>query len=259
MSSRQLRKLQKQKELEKTQETAAHNSDESDDDQSPVVARPRASLFAALGGDDDEGHDEDDEAEAEPQPAHEAAQDAADVNDDEEDEIDRAIKELNVTTKVDPESAAAARTAQDTTRRSNELLAINPYHLKAVNEMRNLFGRDIIMSAEAEEEQERIRRQREPRQREVDLETFLRGPPNAKKLSEVSLRRNVFIMGREHWPRGTAGGLAMEEVKKAEDGSWTEYAYMHGGEYDAVQAFFFGCVQMGDPMRMVHLLQEVRE
>ncbi|KAH6971765.1 transcriptional repressor TCF25-domain-containing protein [Ilyonectria sp. MPI-CAGE-AT-0026] len=281
MSSRQLRKLQKQKELEKTQETAAHNSDESDDDQSPVVARPRASLFAALGGDDDEGHDEEDEAEAEPQPAHEvseaqppaggkskkkkkkkkkkakAAQDAADVNDDEEDEIDRAIKELNITTKADPESAAAAMTAQAATRRSNEVLAINPYHLKAVNEMRNLFGRDIIMSAEAEEEQERIRRQREPRQREVDLETFLRGPPNAKKLSEVSLRRNVFIMGREHWPRGTAGGLTMEEVKKAEDGSWTEYAYIHGGDYDAVQAFFFGCVQMGDPMRMVHLLQQV--
>ncbi|KAH6997153.1 transcriptional repressor TCF25-domain-containing protein [Ilyonectria destructans] len=280
MSSRQLRKLQKQRELEETQETAAHNSDESDDGQSPVVARPRASLFAALGGDDDDGHDEDDEVEAEPQPTQEVsevqppaggkskkkkkkkkkakvAQDATDVNDDEEDEIDRAIKELNITTKVNPESAAAARTAQAATRRSNELLAINPYHLKAVNEMRNLFGRDIIMSAEAEEEQERIRRQREPRQREVDLETFLRGPPNAKKLSEVSLRRNVFILGREHWPRQTAGGLTMKEVKKAEDGSWTEYAYVHEGDYDAVQAFFFGCVQMGDPMRMVHLLQEV--
>ncbi|KAF7545095.1 hypothetical protein G7Z17_g9429 [Cylindrodendrum hubeiense] len=49
----------------------------------------------------------------------------------------------------------------------------------------------------------------------------------------------------------------MREVERAEDGGWTEYAYVHEGDYDAVQAFFFGCVQIGDPMRMVHLLQQV--
>ncbi|KAF7545467.1 hypothetical protein G7Z17_g9140 [Cylindrodendrum hubeiense] len=72
MSSRQLRKLQKQRELEKTQDLGAQSSEESDDDHAPVIAKPRVSLFAALGGDEDEGHDEeDDEAEPEPQPAQE--------------------------------------------------------------------------------------------------------------------------------------------------------------------------------------------
>ncbi|KPM39144.1 hypothetical protein AK830_g7398 [Neonectria ditissima] len=285
MSSRQLRKLQKQRDLEKAQDVLPQSSEESDDDKGPVVAKPRVSLFAALGGDEAHDQDEDDEAEPEPQPTQEAVSellepasgkskkkkkkkkkakakaaipDEADPDDDDEDEIDRAIKELNITTSTSNDSSAAAAVAsQASTRRINELLSINPYHLKAVNEMRNLFGREIIESAEAEDEQERNRRRHGPVQRQVDLETFLRGPPNAKKLSEVSLRRNAFIQGREHWPRQTAGGLTMREVKKAEDGTWTEYAYVHEGDYDAVQAFFFGCVQIGDPMRMVHLLQQV--
>ncbi|KAK7408247.1 hypothetical protein QQX98_009610 [Neonectria punicea] len=286
MSSRQLRKLQKQRDLEKTQEVAAQSSEDSDGDQGPVVAKPRVSLFAALGG--DEAHDEDEDENDEDagpetqEPVSEIQQpsggeskkkkkkkkkkaqvkamtpDAGDANDDEEDEIDRAIKELNITTSTKNGSpAATAAAAQASTRRVNELLSINPYYLKAANEMRTLFGREVMESAEAEEEQERNRRSRDPGQHQVDLETFLRGPPDAKKLSEVSLRRNAFIQGREHWPRETAAGLTMREVKKAEDGTWTEYAYVHEGDYDGVQASFFGCVQSGDLMRMTQLLQQV--
>ncbi|KAH7146448.1 transcriptional repressor TCF25-domain-containing protein [Dactylonectria macrodidyma] len=293
MSSRQLRKLQKQRELENTQGLDAQGSEDSEDDLAPVAAKPRVSLFAALGGDEDdnEGREEDDDDEPEPQAVQEVselqtpaggkskkkkkkkkaktkvAQDTAELKDEEdEDEIDRAIKELNITTAT----AKAGTTAQPNinlseaekealaaARRMNELLSINPYHLKVVNEMRNLFGRDIIESAAAEEEQEHMRRRQGPVQREVDLETFLRGPPSTKKLPEVSLRRNVFIQGREYWPRQSAGGLAMREVKTTRDGLSTEYAYLHEGDYDAVQVFFFGCVQIGEPMRMVHLLKQV--
>ncbi|KAI8673434.1 hypothetical protein NCS55_00663600 [Fusarium keratoplasticum] len=279
MSSRQLRKLQKQRELEEAQRLAEKESDESEEEVAPIAApKPRVSLFAALGGDDgDDAQDEDEEQEEEQQVKEEVSEEqqpttsvkskkkkkkkkkkasAAAVPDveEEEDEIDKAIKELNITTNAQDTSAASST---QSTRRINELLTINPYHLRAVNEMRNLFGRDVIESAEAEEEQERNRNRRGQMQREVDLETFLRSPPGAPKLPEVSLRRNVFIQGREHWPRQSAGGLTMKEVGRAPDGSWTEYAYFHDKNYDAVQAFFFACVHIGDPMRMVHLLKEV--
>lgn len=277
MSSRQLRKLQKQRELEEAQRLAEKESDESEEETAPIAApKPRVSLFAALGGDDDDAQDEDEEQEEEQQVEEEVSEEQQPVTsgkskkkkkkkkkkaaavpevEEEEDEIDKAIKELNITTNAQNTSAAAST---QSTRRINELLTINPYHLRAINEMRNLFGRDIIESAEAEEEQERNRNRRQV-QREVDLETFLRSPPGAPKLPEVSLRRNVFIQGREHWPKQSAGGLMMKEVGKAPDGSWTEYAYLHDKNYDAVQAFFFACVHIGDPMRMVHLLKEVRK
>lgn len=278
MSSRQLRKLQKQRELEQAQESSNQEAGESSEDEAPVVAKPRVSLFAALGG-DDEVQDEDEEEEQEPQVEErvsEVAQPASadkkkkkkkkkakaktaaaevKLEDEEEDEIDKAIKALNINIKKTPEQTTTA--SQSSTR--NALLSINPYHLKAMNEMRNLFDRDIMASAEADEETERNRPRRGPVQQQVDLETFLRGPPGQKKLPEVSLRRNIFIQGREHWPRSTSGGLTMKEVGKAQDGSWTEYAYIHDKDYDAVQACFFAFVQIGDPMRMVHLLKEVRK
>ncbi|KAF4955064.1 hypothetical protein FGADI_4809 [Fusarium gaditjirri] len=275
MSTRQLRKLQKQRELEQAQILAEKSSGESDKDNEPVAPKPRVSLFAALGGDDDdEAHDEDEEAQHQ-QPEENVTEDkqpltsgkskkkknkkkkskakaAAPGEEEEEDEIDKAMRELNIKAPTPANTSTSANTAAQT-RRINELLSINPYHLKANNEMRSVFGRDIIESAAAEEEQERNRR---PMQREVDLETFLRAPPGAPKLPEISLRRNVFIQGREHWPKQSAGGLTMKEVEKAEDGSFTEYAYVHEQSYDALQAFFFTCVQIGDPQRMIVLLKE---
>ncbi|WXC66908.1 hypothetical protein SNK03_012681 [Fusarium graminearum] len=276
MSSRQLRKLQKQRELEEVQKIAEKDSEESEDDQLPIAPKPRVSLFAALGGDDEEeAQDEEEEEQQTEEDVSEtkqpvatgknkknkkkkkkkAAKAQAPPPEEDEDEIDKAIKELNITASksADP-STAGDSTVQ--TRRINELLSINPYHLKVANEMKNLFGSDIIQSAEAEEEQERNRRFRGNAPREVDIETFLRGPPGQPKLPEISLRRNAFIQGREHWPKQSAGGLTMKEIKKADDGSWTEYAYFHDKNYDATQAFFFSCVQIGDHMRMVHVLKE---
>ncbi|EMT73247.1 hypothetical protein FOC4_g10004613 [Fusarium odoratissimum] len=249
MSTRQLRKLQKQRELEETQILAEMSSGESDEENEPVAPKPRVSLFAALGGDDDdEAQDEDEVEQQQPeedvtevkQPStsgkskkkknkKKKSKAKAAAPEEDEDEIDKAMRELNIKTSTPANTSTSENTAAQT-RRINELLSINPYHLKANNEMRSLFGRDVIESAAAEEEQERNRR---PMQREVDLETFLRGPPGAPKLPEVSLRRNVFIQGREHWPKQSAGGLTMKEVAKAEDGSFTEYAYVHEQSYDA--------------------------
>lgn len=293
MSSRQLRKLQKQKELEKTNDLPTRESDESEQDEgpTPIPVKPRVSLFAALGGEDEHDEQDDDDndnqgnaqqatsrqeqeetispstlkkskkkkkkkVKAKPQTV--AAGTAAGDENEDEDEIDKAIKELKLTTQHDPEQSSSG-TAGEPGRRINELLSINTYHLKAINEMRNLFGRDIIESANAEGEQEQNRRRRGPVQQQVDLETFLRSLPGAKKLPEVSLRRNVFIHGREHWPRATAGGLMMKQMKKAADGLSVEYAYVHDKNYDDIQSVFFLYIGVGDPMRMVHLLREVRK
>ncbi|WYZ36781.1 hypothetical protein EsH8_II_000287 [Colletotrichum jinshuiense] len=279
MSSRQLRKLQKQRELELLQEAQSAVDESSDEEPEPAPAKPRQSLFAALGG-GDEDDDEDDEgsdipqeeAQPEPQPevvpqpakkknkkkkkkAKKAAEQEKNVpaksDKDEEDEIDRALQELSIARNAN--STASDNLAQRS-RDVDELLQINTQYLRAINEMRALFGKEAIQAAQEEErtELEAARRaQRGPNQ-QVDLETALRGDPR-KKLPEVSLRRNVFVQGKDTWPRATAMGLVMKEIKKASDGL-TEFAFVHEQAYDNVQVMFFSCVQLGDPMQMVQLL-----
>lgn len=291
MSSRQLRKLQKQRDEAQAASIAADEGSDSADDSDGATAHAppaRPNLFAALGGEDeDEPPTEDEEdrpdevtadgkIEAIPtissknkkKKKKKKAKNASTANNelakDSEDEIDKALKDLKVSSQEQTGTAGAVPKRNFALQA--ELFGINPYHLKAMNEMRNLFGREVIESAQAEEDQEQARRmggsrrqQMQAMRQQVDLETFLREPPGAPKLPEVSLRRNLFIQGKEHWPKQSAGGLTMKEVGKAEDGSSTEYAYIHEKAYDEIQSVFFGCVQLGDPMRMVHMLKRVRK
>ncbi|KAJ5011465.1 Ribosome quality control complex subunit 1 [Colletotrichum sp. SAR 10_99] len=276
MSSRQLRKLQKQRELEQLQETKAAEDSSEDDEPEPAPIKPRQSLFAALGGGDDDDDDEvektDDtkeetKAEPEPEPVpqpakkknkkkkkkakKQAAQSKDESEDEKDDEIDRALEELSAARK--DESNAAANLAQRS-RDVDELLQINTQYLRAINEMRALFGKEAIQTAQEEEraELEAARRAQRHTNQGVDLETALRGDPR-KKLPEISLRRNVFIQGKETWPRATAVGLVMKEIKKGTDGL-VEFAFVHEQAYDNVQIMFFSCVQLGDPMQLVQLL-----
>ncbi|OHE93229.1 hypothetical protein CORC01_11454 [Colletotrichum orchidophilum] len=278
MSSRQLRKLQKQRELEQLQEAQAVADESSDEEPEPAPVKPRQSLFAALGGgdvDDDDGDKDDeksDDAQDEPEPEPEAVpqpakkkskkkkkkkakkavtQDGSPKSTDwKEDEIDRALQELNLARIA---SSTASDNLAQRSRDIDDLLQINTQYLRAINEMRALFGKEAIQAAQDEDraEQEAARRQRGPNQ-QVDLETALRGDPR-KKLPEISLRRNVFIQGKEAWPRATAVGLVMKEIRKGSDGL-TEFAFVHEQAYDNVQVMFFSCVQLGDPMQMVQLL-----
>ncbi|KAF9878919.1 hypothetical protein CkaCkLH20_03819 [Colletotrichum karsti] len=274
MSTRQLRKLQKQKELEQLQETKAEESSD-DDAPEPAPVKPRQSLFAALGGDDNEDDDDeksddaqeevkpDSEPEPVPQPAKkknkkkkkkakkQAAQAKDDSDDEKDDEIERALQELSAARKAN--SSATDNLAQRS-RDIDELLQINTQNLRAINEMRALFGKEAIQAAQDEEraEMEAARRAQRNNRQGVDLETALRGDPR-DKLSEVTLRRNVFVQGKETWPRATAAGLVMKEIKKGTDGL-VEFAFVHEKAYDNVQLMFFSCVQMGDPMQLVQML-----
>lgn len=278
MSTRQLRKLQKQRELEAKAipEPEGSDDDGDDDEGAPAVAKPRPNLFAALLEEEAEDEDEveaddaDESKEQAPVPdtpapiatsrknkkkKKKSKKKAAAPNQDvehteDDDEIDRAIREL----KIEPKPQAAS--APGSTLTSNGLFKMNLYNLKEVHEMRNLFGRETIESAHAEEAEQR-RQGLMPQN--VDLETFLRGPPGVRKLPEVSRRRNIFIQGREHWPMGSPGGLIMKELGKTYDGTGVEFAYFHNQEYDRTQHMFFAQVQMGDPMRMVHLLIKYRK
>lgn len=285
MSSRQLKKLRKQQELANLQKIAA-SDDEEASDLEPEPVKTRASgfaAFAALGDENDEDND-DDEPEApeaiteEPskstpeavttpvkktkkskkkKKAKKTEEDlpavtAAKTQDGDLDEIDRALKELNMT----PGPDAGADAKSQTTPYSHELaklLSINTHHLKVLNEMRALFGRETIEAARAEDEAEaqQNRRQRQVPQN-VDLETFLKGRPG-QKMSEVLIRRNPFIQGKETWPRASAGGISMVPLS-SESSNLAEYKFSHDKTYDELEAKFFAYVQLHDPMQIVYFL-----
>ncbi|KAH6688528.1 Nulp1-pending protein [Plectosphaerella plurivora] len=284
MSSRQLRKLQKQRELDQLQNPKPESDGSDDEEPEPVIAKPRISLFAALGGDDNDDDDDDGEEkptkdaqaplkeESEPEPTPQPAKknkkkkkkgkkkevatgtDTPEETGAQDDEIERALKELSI--KAESASASGSGAAV-TGRPIDELLQIDTHYLKAIHEMRNLFGREAIDAATQEEQAEQqaeMRRLGRQGARTVNLEQALRGLPG-QKLPEISLRRNVFIQGKDHWPKATAAGLTMKEVRKGDDGVTTEFTFHHDSTYDKIQMMFFSMVQMGEPMALVSLLR----
>lgn len=317
MSSRQLRKLQKQRELQELEARAAAEDEGSESDNEVPIQKPKANLFsgfAALGGDEDQDDDDDDD---EPEPEQEkpervetpkpsskknkkkkkkakkaaaaaALEDTAGKTtssgpneksakattpDDGVDEIDQAIRELNLKAQASGKAAAAGGGGgEDGTgpaavayERICELLRVNTHHLKVVNEMRNLFGREAIAAAQTEEqenEQGRARRrglQQALRRQNVDLETFLKGAPG-RSLPEVTLRRNPFLPGKETWPRASTDGLTMRTLRGDGDGTAdtrggaVEFAFAHDDQYNNLERQFFQLVQMYDPMQLVYFL-----
>ncbi|KAI1148611.1 transcriptional repressor TCF25-domain-containing protein [Nemania diffusa] len=297
MSSRQLRKLQKQRELEKFHAPSAPNNDSDESEYEAPIKRAKPSVFsgfAALGGQDDEA-DDDEDNEIEPtetssRPAESAvrvetpsssskknkkkkkkgkkpdASAAPSLRTDTPtrtttDDIDEALRELSLANKKTgvPGGSQAATAPSVAFERICELLRINTNHLKVVNEMRNLFGREAIAAALNEENEERARTQR-PRHipQQVDLETFLKGQPG-KTLLEVTLRRNPFLPGKDSWPRASTEGLTMRQLQEGPVAGQlmagtVEFGFAHDENYNKLEQEFFHMVQMLDPMQLVHLL-----
>lgn len=140
------------------------------------------------------------------------------------------------------------------------LLAINLQNLNAANEMRRLFGRAALGPNNDDQTENRAGRRRGREERRHDLAGAVAGHDVAggKGLLGLSLRRNVFIPGKEEWPRATTGGLGMEVVRKGHGGV-TEYRFVHSRSYQDVQRQFQTCVASMDPNRMIQLLQFNRE
>lgn len=284
MSSRQLKKLQKQKELLRLQNLADEDASSEEEIAPP---KPRASAFAgfaALGDDDqadsdneDNHEDEEEEQEVETTPAEplptpakkskkskkkKKAKKAAatteqttDPAEDGEDEIDRALKELNIQRTSQQAGQQDAQTMYDV--QLARLLSISFDHLKVINELRAMFGQETIDSVrnqdEAETRDERRRNRRGgPRQIQMDMETFLKGRPG-EKIPDVVLRKNPFMQGKEDWPKASAGGLKMEAVTD-ERVEPTEYRFCHDKAYGMLEVQFYSLVDMMDPMRIVHFV-----
>lgn len=290
MSSRQLRKLQRQRELEQSKQVEPEVSEEEEEEE--VLTTTKPSVFANLALLQQEEDPEEDEEESAAEevvqgtekriPAKQKpkkkkkkkgkGKNQADTepeipkNNTGPDEIDAALEALNIKLKETTDSSEQA--AGSTGRRNAEydrsctLIGINTQHLKVANEMRNLFGRTATSNHEdaggaVPRAGRRAQRQNQP----MDLETALKGHhAPGKGLPEITLRRNPFIQGKDEWPKGTTGGLTMSVVDDMQNLDGTiEFTFVHSDLYETVQQQFYVFVQMGDPANLIGLLQRNRK
>jgi hypothetical protein len=292
MSSRQLRKLQQQRELEqaqaKLQAEAEKEEEESEDEPVATAPKPKASLFANFAALEDEAEDEDEDekgavqsqpelSDLEPNPApapkpkkskkKKKAKKGKERAVEEEkpdigaDEIDAALRELNIKQASRP-SAPLPPTLDPEYERVCKLLGISSQHLKVANEMRNLFGRTAVENhddAGGPVGRGARRRQRGQNQ-QVDLETALKGHhAPGKGLSELTLRRNNLIQGKEEWPKGTTGGLTMALAGTPTKDGTQEFKYEHDQNYQNLQQQFQLYVNVGEPQNLIGLLVRNRK
>ncbi|KAK0634971.1 transcriptional repressor TCF25-domain-containing protein [Bombardia bombarda] len=291
MASRQLRKLRQQQELFNAAAESSQASEESEEEYVPAPRKNAFPGFAALADnedDDDEPKSDEDEAKADQTLglASEEVEEAAPAKkskkskkkkkkkkkatkfevaepeqkkDDFLDDIDRALEELKL---KNPQANAAGSSAASLVapggsppNELSELFRINFQHLKAMNEMRKLFG-NAMGTVDAEDPQgNRLG----GGGREVDLETFLNTAPNPysgrPSVHEAVLRLNPFIEGKRTWPRDSALGLKMECLQKQTDDGFAEFTFAHTKAYEDLEDSFFGLVQSYDSMQMVYFLQ----
>ena len=169
-----------------------------------------------------------------------------------QDEIDAALASLSM--KSQDGSYAIANVKQDNSKlQLYRLLGLESKHLNAVNEMKRLFGN--IMSEDENSSPDR-RRGRGPQQLDLGAALTARYSPISKGqgLSGLALRRNVFMHGKEEWPKATSGGLGMELDEKDRDGV-KYFRFVHNTAYQDVQRQFESCVESMDPQRVVSMLQ----
>ncbi|EXJ71611.1 uncharacterized protein A1O5_05419 [Cladophialophora psammophila CBS 110553] len=252
MSSRALRKLQRQQELQRQVEAAekAYEEEEgSDEDDIPEQPPRPTNAFDMLEGVGDNGESDEHEYDfiprAEPTENADAglpqiststpppkskkkkkkskkkgkgkAEEQEKQKDESGDEVDRALRELAA---KEGRAQAASTEKQETPTwesRATRLLAIDSHNLNPVNEMKSLFGNIALEGQESRASPRNQRRREQNQQGGVDLATALTGrycvASRGKELGTLAHRRNVFVQGREQWPLATSGGLSMELVK----------------------------------------------
>jgi hypothetical protein len=172
------------------------------------------------------------------------------------DEIDQALHDLAVADGARGSgSKLEVRARDEEFERIAELLRINFYHLRAINEMRKLFGRDVIDSVDIEEGA--APRQGAALMENVDLETYLKGVAG-QSLPDVILRKNPFVDGKTTWPKSAAGGLSMKQISEA-GVIPAEFAFNHDKQYQDLEAEFFMYAVGLDAMPIVHFLHKHRK
>ncbi|KAF1942345.1 DUF654-domain-containing protein [Clathrospora elynae] len=283
MSQRALRRAQRELEEKQIQKNLAESSEEEEAPNAKANAKP--SLFAMLGdgGDVNDEDDEDDEdaepdaggsddhAEAETTPAPnpkkkskkkkkkakgkgkaaETDKSAASTKTKSGlDEIDQALLDLNLASNAQSGTASDQQHVAVSPEKQQlfSVLGVDTQHLHAANEMKKLFGRAALRDTEEE-----ARPRQRGQQGGIAAAIAGRNAPGNRNLASLGLRRNIFIQGKEEWPRAASGGLGMEIVERRADGS-VEYRFVHNSMYKEVQNQFQICVAGMDPDRMVQLL-----
>jgi len=289
MSSRALRKLQREQEQRQQQ---VHNEDRSsdldDENDDETLRNNKQNMFDMLNEDEAsqaDGESENPPEEAEPdkrismenvrpqtsakkKKKRKGRQQASQVSVQRtnsqtklsgraSDEVDRALKTLSMNTN--PSKAGRQNSSIDETMQSlHSLLAVDTRNLNSLNEMKRLFGNSVLEADDhgAAPAAAGRRRGRGPQMLDLGGALAGRNAPGGRGqgLAGLALRRNVFMQGKEEWPRGTGGGLGMEVVEKHDDGT-IEYRFVHNTAYQDVQRQFESCVESMDPQRMIQLLQ----
>lgn len=285
MSSRALRKAQREREEQEKLKQLEQQEDAEREEEAP--ASTKKSAFAMLeeneaedSVEDNDDNEEDGGVGVETEPAVASiaktagkkkkkkkkvkapiAQAEPEKNDD-LDEIDQALKQLSTNGHASSTGMTACG-VNTSTAETSKLLAIDTNHLHAQNEMRRLFGRAALEQQDEDEggqQNENIagNRRQQRRVNQVGLAQALRrqGGANGRAggLASIALRRNIFIQGKEEWPVATGGGLGMEVEGKHVDGT-VLYRFVHNRIYQDVQAQFNIAVESMDPNRLVVLLQ----
>ncbi|KAL8935669.1 MAG: hypothetical protein Q9216_005310 [Gyalolechia sp. 2 TL-2023] len=295
MSSRALRKIQREQEQQKQlQETRNVPKDETSEEDQPAISKtlnafdvlnqPEDDISVEDNSEqDDQAHDTHDAPEppenevgvaqtaSKPRPKSKKKRktkkkaghnlppenDAAvlDLRKDSAglDEIDLALKSLSAQ-KSDPGAQPVPLSCHDTYPEMYRLLAVDSKNLNAAKEMKRLFG-NVVLEGENDEP---VPARRRGRVQHLDLGGALAGrnspTSRGQGLAGLALRRNVFMAGKEEWPKATSGGLGMELVERLNDGT-IEYRFVHNTAYQDVQWQFENCVESLDPQRLIRLLQ----
>lgn len=179
------------------------------------------------------------------------------------DEIDRALQALSTKNPLQTDERNLVTRGNTVNERLSEefdkLLAIDQRRLNAINEMRKLFGNVVF---EHTNETTSTSTSRRNRHQPMDLGQALTGRYNpvsrGQDLAGASLRKNILMQAKDEWPRATSGGLGMEVVNKLPSGQ-TEYKLVHNTAYKDAQRQFEICVESMEPERIIHHLHYNRK
>jgi hypothetical protein len=293
MSSRALRRAQKELEERQRQEQLGLNDENDESDEEVLPSKPKASLFAMLAdAEDDEHEDSEEDAEGqvgatvppkkEPTQTNASIKTSATVGSTNK-KKNKKKKKKNRAKPADEEpgsTSSSARAIPDMDEIDRALLALNLksrnssdnksdqlnpaasddiQHLCAVLavDSRHLQPanemRKLFGRIALESENEPARARQ--RGRGQGIAGALAGHNTGNRgLASLGRRRNIFVQAKDEWPQATSGGLSMEVVEKRSDGT-IEYRFVHNRNYQDVQRQFDLCVSSMDPDRMVQMLQ----
>ncbi|KAF2840661.1 DUF654-domain-containing protein [Patellaria atrata CBS 101060] len=268
MSSRALRKAQRELEEQRKLQELQAQEEESEEEGSTMPQKK--SLFAMLkdAEEDKEDHEPDEEEEDTPVPetqhikstsakrkkkkskkvkvpepvqAQQPKAGTSKKDESKEDEIDRALKALSLTNMGVTPKTFSSDAFDPIAEELYKLICIDRQSLHASNEMRRLFGR-----AAMEEDAPAPAARRQQGRRAQNIGTG-RNQPGLR----IS-RANIFMQPKDTWPPGTGGGLGMDVVEKESDGV-VEYRFVHSTLYQDTQRQFQTCVASMDPERLLGL------